>query len=73
MITDFLKTKRPKEELKIALDILREFKMDRNAIFYNVNRPKKWMKLEQLEEFLAHLVDGEPLEEDTIAHMSRKR
>lgn len=72
MITDFLKTKRTKEELRAALDALTEFKgcesqEERLKIPFAA-----WVKLEQLEEFLKHLVDGEPLEDDTVEYMKRQ-
>ena len=66
MITDFLKTTRTKDELKTALDILREFKSNESTEEWASIMFSSWVKLEQLEEFLAHLVDGAPLEEDTI-------
>jgi hypothetical protein len=30
-----------------------------------------WAKLEQLEEFLAHIVEDTPLADDTVEHMKR--
>jgi len=70
-ITDFLKTKRSKEELKIALDVLREFK-DCESFEEWAGIPfHAWGKLEQLEEFLAHLVNGDPLARDTKAYIKR--
>lgn len=65
MITDFLKTKRSKEDLKIALDILEEFKACENADEWLQIPFMAWIKLEQLQEFLEHLVNGEPLAKDT--------
>lgn len=72
MITDFLKTTRTKDELKAALDVLREFKSNESTEEWASIMFASWAKLEQLEAFLAHLVDGAPLEEDTIAYMNRK-
>jgi len=69
MITNFLKTKRSKEDLKIALEILREFKSNESTEEWAIVPFEAWAKFEQFEEFLAHLVEGEPLEEDTIAYM----
>ena len=71
MITDFLKTQRSKEELKAALDVLREFKTCESTDEYLAIPFVAWAKLEQLEEFLAHLAEGTPLAEDTVAYMER--
>lgn len=66
MIIDFLKTKRSKAELKIALKVLREFKKCESKEEW-VDCPFiAWTKLEQLEEYLAHLANGESLKEDTL-------
>lgn len=72
MITDFLKTKRSKDDLKIALEVLREFKSNESPEEWVMIMFAAWTKLEQLQEFLSHLVEGEPLEEDTIDYMNRK-
>lgn len=69
MITDFLKTRRTMADLKVALEVLREFKTcesreENIAIMYAA-----WAKLDQLEEFLAHLVEGAPLKPDTVAYV----
>jgi len=69
-ITDFLKTSRSKEELKIALDILEEFKSCESQDEWIMIPFIAWAKFEQLEEFLEHLVNGKELEEDTIMYMS---
>ena len=65
VITDFLKTTRKKEDLQIALEVLKEFKgcesLDEWAFTYFHN----WIKFEQFEEFLEHLVNGKELQEDT--------
>lgn len=71
MITDFLKTDRPKEELAIALDVLRHFKRCHTVHEDMAASIMSWTKLEQLEEFLAHKVEGEPLQPDTIEYISR--
>ena len=69
MITDFLKTARTKEDLKIALEVLREFKSGETHREW-INCPIiAWVKLEQLEEFLVYLVEGKPLENDTIEYL----
>lgn len=64
-ITDFLKTKRDVSELKIALDVLKEFKGCESREEWLATSFDAWIKFEQLEEFLEHLVNGKPLEEDT--------
>ena len=71
MITDFLKTPRSKEELKAALDVLREFKECESSEEWLAIPFAAWAKLEQMEEFLAHLVEGAPLADDTVAYMER--
>ena len=72
MITDFLKTKRSKDDLKIALEVLREFKSNESTEEWAMTAFAAWAKLEQFEEYLSHLVEGHPLKEDTIAYMNRK-
>lgn len=69
MITDFLKTDRPKEELKAALEVLREFKGCESTGEWAMISFAAWAKLEQLEEFLDHLVNGADLEDDTKAYI----
>lgn len=69
MITDFLKTKRTKEELTTALAVVKEFKECENEEEWLRISFMAWAKLEQLEEFLEHLVNGEELNEDTIEYM----
>jgi len=56
-ITEFLKTKRPKKELATALEVLREFKKCESAEEWYMTMFVAWAKLEQLEEFLAHIVE----------------
>ena len=70
-ITDFLKTKRSEKDLTIALDVLREFKAGENSEEWMELPFAAWAKLEQLEEFLDHLVNGTDLEADTIAYIER--
>lgn len=65
MITNFLKTTRSKEDLKIALEILREFKKCESEEEWIGIPFIAWSKLEQMEEFLSHLVEGNELKEDT--------
>lgn len=71
MITDFLKTPRSKEELKCALEVLREFKGHESHDEWYSIPSAAWAKLEQLEEFLEHLVEDSPLCSDTIEYMKR--
>lgn len=71
MIADFLKTTRSKEELKHALEVLREFKGHESKDEWFAIPFSAWMKLEQMEEFLAHLVEGTPLSDDTVEYMKR--
>lgn len=73
MLIDFLKTTRSKEELKIALDVLKEFKANENMEEY-LNCPSiAWVKLEQLEEYLEHLANNKKLEESTIEFLKYLR
>lgn len=72
MITDFLKTRQSPHDLKAALEIVREFKKCvglKGSEEYLAISSLAWDKLEQLEEFLAHLVEGTPLKDDTLAYI----
>lgn len=71
-ITDFLKTKRTKEELSIALDVLREFKAGESVEEWAGIWFMAWAKLEQLEEFLDYLVNDTPLEPDTLQYIAKQ-
>ena len=71
MILDFLKTARSKNDLKTALEVLREFKKCESSNEWLMCPFYAWIKLEQLEEFLAHLTDGTPLKEDTLEAIKR--
>jgi len=73
MIIDFLETKRPRAELGTALEVIREFKSCQSVEEWAEISSRAWLKLEQLEEYLAHLVDGEPLEADTAALIKLRR
>ena len=65
MIVDFLKTKRTKEELATALAVLREVKeCESNEEWLSIMFAA-WAKLEQLQEYLEHLVEGAELADDT--------
>ena len=71
MITDFLKTTRNKDELKHAPEVLREFKKCESQEEWLMIPFAAWAKLEQMEEFLAHMVEDAPLADDTVEHMRR--
>jgi len=60
MIIDFLETKRPKEELRIALEVLKEFKDCEGENEWYLVPSAAWAKLEQLMKFLEYLVNGKP-------------
>ena len=65
MLIDFLKTQRSKAELQTALTILREFKACESTEEWVCTMFAVWIKLEELEEYLAHLVEDAELHEDT--------
>jgi hypothetical protein len=71
MITDFLNTSRSKSELQTALNVLRDFKNCESREEWLFIPFAAWAKLEQMEEFLEHLVDGKPLRDDTVAYINR--
>jgi hypothetical protein len=73
MITEFLATKRSSAELKIALDVLREFRGCESHDELLGIPFAAWAKLEQLQEFLEHLVEGKPLAPDTVAYIASSR
>lgn len=63
MITDFLKTKTSKRDLKTTLKVLREYKScESEEEFFNILF-SGWVKLEEFESFLEHLVEGKELED----------
>lgn len=64
-IVDFLKTKTPKTDLDTALRVLREFKECESQEEWVMINFDAWAKLEQLEEFLDHLVNDAELHDDT--------
>jgi hypothetical protein len=72
MIIDFLKADLPAEDLAAALRVVRAFKECESFDEYIGIRFDAWAKLEQLEEFLAHRVEGAPLRDDTIAYMKEE-
>lgn len=71
MITDFLKTLRSRAELETALAVLREFKANESEEEWLGIWFSAWVKLEQLQEFLEHLVEGKPLADDTLEYMKQ--
>lgn len=71
MLIDFLKTTRTKEELKTALEVLREFKECESEQEWARCPFVAWAKLEQMEEYLAHLADGDELAKDTVEFIKR--
>ncbi len=73
MITDFLDTDIPHNELASALFVLREFKKCESEEEYFKIMFAAWAKLEQLQEFLEHLVEGKPLQQDTLDYIAKNR
>lgn len=73
MITDFLTTQRSTTDLATALAVLREFKRCESQEEWYQIPFNAWAKLEQLEEFLAHLVEGAPLEADTLRYIAQRK
>jgi hypothetical protein len=69
MITDFLNTKHSKEDLKVTLSVIKEFKSCESDMEWLHIDFAAWAKLEQLEEFLEHLVNEKPLAADTIQYL----
>lgn len=71
-ITDFLKTEHPPEDLAAALRVLRSFKGCEDEREYIGTMFIAWTKLEQLEEFLQHRVEGAPLQPDTLRYIAQE-
>ena len=71
MLTDFLKTKLTKFELACALQVIKEFKSNENWAEWLHSSFTAWEKLEILEEYLEHLVEGKPLKPDTIEYIKQ--
>ena len=65
-IINFLKTGRPKEELRAALETLKEFKENESRDEWLRCSWESWVKLEQLEEYLEYLVNNKSLKNDTL-------
>ena len=64
MLSKFINTKRDKSELATALAVIREFKDNEDTDEWANNPFITWQKLEQLEGYLSHLVDGKKLEDE---------
>jgi hypothetical protein len=64
---------RSKADLQAALAVVRDFKECESRDEWFMVAFAHWAKLEQLEEFLAHLVDplSNPLADDTVAEIGR--
>lgn len=62
-LKDFLKTETSKADLATALAVIREFKAGESVEEWFSTQFAAWARLEQLENYLAHLVDSKPLEE----------
>lgn len=69
MIIDFLQTDIPKDKLKVALEVLRQFKQCESKDEWLDIPFICWTKLEQLEEFLDYLVNDAPLKAGTIEQL----
>jgi hypothetical protein len=67
-VIDFLTIDRPREELKIALDVLNDFRECHNGEEWFLGFSMTWQKLEQYLEFLEHMVNGQELEDDTVEY-----
>jgi len=67
-ITDFLELPLAQSDLEAALRVVRAFKKCEGELEWLVVSFEAWAKLEQLEEFLAHRVEGAPLKEDTVRY-----
>jgi hypothetical protein len=73
MITDFLKTQRTRKELRTALEVIREFKKSESREEWLAMPFLGWARLEQLEEFLAYLVENKDLQPDTLRYIEEGR
>ncbi len=73
MIIDFLKTERSIEELASALAVIRDFKQCESQEEWLCIPFGAWAKLEQLEEYLEHKVEGKPLAEDTLRYLAARQ
>ncbi len=66
-------TKRKKRDLRTALEVLREFKGCESQDEWLGIPFAAWAKLEQFEEFLAHLVEHQPLAPDTVEYIAQAK
>lgn len=73
MIVDFLALPIPETDLAAALRVLRAFKECESREEWFGTMFAAWAKLEQLEEFLAHRVEGKELEDDTREALARQK
>lgn len=71
-ITDFLTLDIPSADLEATLRVLRQFKECESQLEWLAISFGAWSKLEQLEEFLDHRVNGTPLKPDTLAYILRR-
>ena len=63
-LLDFLKTSRSKDELKLCLDILEEFKDKESSTEWLMCPFITWSKLEQFQDYLRLLTDTDVSEVD---------
>ncbi len=68
----FLDLDLPQDKLAAALQVVRAFKGCESSAEWLQTPFSCWLKLEQLEEMLAHRVLGEPLKADTVAALERR-
>jgi hypothetical protein len=68
-ITDFLTLEIAPEKLAAALEVLTAFKRCESKEEWLAIPFSAWSKLEQLEEFLQHRVNGTALCDDTVRYM----
>lgn len=72
-VVDFLFEKHSKSGLMTALKILKRFKDCESDKEYLSIPFYTWVKLEQLEEYLEHLVNKKPLHKDTLKQIKKFR
>lgn len=68
-----LQTQRSTEELQAALSVIREFKSLESEGEWLGTDFAAWVKLEQLEEYLDHLVNGTPVQPSPPTHPTDTR
>lgn len=69
---NFLQTSTSPDELRAALQVMREFKTHETTEEWMARPFATWIMFEMLEEYLDHLVNGTPLKEDTIEALRRQ-